>query len=199
MKLSRTRIQALQHRGKNITAGATGWGETEVFMEVSSRRLATVQHRHLPARGLLSLFSLLRAFLLNAIKPNQAGGGLSWWLLPLAAVTAEAFAASRRSWRRSLPLRGGHGSRRRSFFKSTQKQRKKSLHMRHPPFFLNFYHRNLLGVCTSSASRHLRRQAKFSANRTAPKVHNTLSGVPPREAPFRLIDLGEVALRSLPT
>ena len=25
------------------------------------------------------------------------------------AVTAEAFAASRRSWRRSLPLRGGHG------------------------------------------------------------------------------------------
>ena len=34
---------------------------------------------------------------------------------------------------------------------------------------------------------------------TAPKVHNTLSGVPPREAPFRSIDLEEVALRSLPT
>ena len=50
----------------------TGWGETEVFMEVSSRRLAIVQHRHLPARGLLSLISLLRAFPLNVIKRNQA-------------------------------------------------------------------------------------------------------------------------------
>ena len=28
-----------------------GWGETEVLMDVSSRRLALVQHRHLPARG----------------------------------------------------------------------------------------------------------------------------------------------------
>ena len=51
-----------------ITAG---WGETEVLMDVSSWRLAPVQHRHLPARGLLSLFSLLRAFLLTAIKHNQ--------------------------------------------------------------------------------------------------------------------------------
>ena len=41
-------------------------------MGVSSRRLAPVQHRHLPARGLLSLFSLLRAFLLTIIKRNQA-------------------------------------------------------------------------------------------------------------------------------
>ena len=49
-----------------------GWGETEVLLDVSSRRLAPVQHRHLPARGLLSLFSLLRGFLLNAIKRNQA-------------------------------------------------------------------------------------------------------------------------------
>jgi hypothetical protein len=40
-------------------------------MDVSSRRLAPVQHRHLPARGLLSLFSLLRAILLTAIKRNQ--------------------------------------------------------------------------------------------------------------------------------
>ena len=40
-------------------------------------------------------------------------------------------------------------------FTPTQKQRKKTLHMRLPPF----YHRNLLGVCASS--RHLRRQAKF--------------------------------------
>ena len=42
----------------------------QVFMEVSSRRLAIAQHRHLPAHGLLSLFSLLRAFLLNVIKRN---------------------------------------------------------------------------------------------------------------------------------
>ena len=51
----------------------TGWGETEVLMGVSSRRLAPVKHRHLAARGLLSLFGLLRrAFLLNVIKRNQA-------------------------------------------------------------------------------------------------------------------------------
>ena len=49
-----------------------GWGKTEVLMEVSSRRLAPVQHRHLPARGLLFLFGLLRAFLLTAIKRHQA-------------------------------------------------------------------------------------------------------------------------------
>ena len=30
-------------------------------------------------------------------------------------------------------------------------------------------------------------------------LYNPLSGVPPREAPFRSIDLGEVALRSHPT
>ena len=41
-------------------------------MEVSSRRLAIVQHCHLPARGLLSLLSLLSAFLLTGIKRNQA-------------------------------------------------------------------------------------------------------------------------------
>ena len=52
----------------------TGWGETEVFMEVSSRCLAIVQHRHPPARGLLSFISLLSAFLLTGIKRNQASG-----------------------------------------------------------------------------------------------------------------------------
>ena len=30
-----------------------------------------MQHRHLPARGLLSLFSFLRAFLLTVIKRDQ--------------------------------------------------------------------------------------------------------------------------------
>ena len=39
--------------GFGITAG---WGETEVFMEVSSRRLAIEQHRYPPARGLPSAF-----------------------------------------------------------------------------------------------------------------------------------------------
>ena len=60
----------------------TGWGETEVFMEVSSRRLAIVQHRHPLARGLLSLISLLSAFLLTGIKRNQAYCGLLLWRLP---------------------------------------------------------------------------------------------------------------------
>ena len=64
-------------RGLRVAWGVgitTGWGETEVFMEVSSRRLAIVQHRNPPARGLLSLISLLSAFLLTGIKRNQADG-----------------------------------------------------------------------------------------------------------------------------
>ena len=74
-----------------------------------------------------------------------------------AAVTAEAFAASRRSWRRSLPLRGGH---RGGLFYTDTKTTQKSLHLRLPPF----YHRYMLGVCASW--RHLRRQqAKFRRNR----------------------------------
>ena len=60
-----------------ITAG---WGETEVLMEVSSRRLAIVQYRHLPARGLLSLFSLLRAFSLTVIKRNQGPCLVGVWV-----------------------------------------------------------------------------------------------------------------------
>ena len=50
------------------------WGETEVPMDVSSRRLALVLHRYLAEYGLLSFLSLLGAFLLNAIKRNQARG-----------------------------------------------------------------------------------------------------------------------------
>ena len=49
-----------------------GWGETEVPMDVSSRRLAPVLHRHLAERGLLSFLRLLRAFRLHVIKRNQA-------------------------------------------------------------------------------------------------------------------------------
>ena len=40
-------------------------------MEVSSRRLARVLHRHLVERGLLSFLSLLGAFLLHVIKRNE--------------------------------------------------------------------------------------------------------------------------------
>ena len=74
-----------------------GWGETEVLMDVSSRRLALVQHRHLPAHGLLSFLSLLRAFLLNVIKRNQASSALHrLCLCPLvvwgASVVAVLFA-----------------------------------------------------------------------------------------------------------
>ena len=47
------------------------------------------------------------------------------------AVTAEAFAASRRSWRRFLPLRGGHGG---GLLYIDTKTTQKSLHMRLPPF-----------------------------------------------------------------
>jgi len=39
-----------------------GWGETEVSMDVSSRRLALELHRHLAEHGLLSFLSLLKAF-----------------------------------------------------------------------------------------------------------------------------------------
>ena len=49
-----------------------GWGETEVPMDVSSRRLALVVHRHLAERGLLSFLRLLGAFRLHVTKRNQA-------------------------------------------------------------------------------------------------------------------------------
>ena len=79
-------------------------------------------------------------------------------------------AASRRSWRRRsslfppptvfdlwLELAPSWWSRTAEvFFTPTQKKRKKSLHIRLPPF----YRRNMLGVCASS--RHLRRQAHFA-------------------------------------
>ena len=49
-----------------------GWGETEVPMDISSRRLALVLHRHLAEHGLLSFLSLLGAFRrLHVIKRNQ--------------------------------------------------------------------------------------------------------------------------------
>ena len=47
------------------------WDETEVPMDVSSRLLALMLHRHLSEHGLLSFLSFLRAFLRNVIKRNQ--------------------------------------------------------------------------------------------------------------------------------
>ena len=47
------------------------WSRPIFLFGPGRARLALVQHRHLPARGLLSLFSLLRAFLLTVIKRNQ--------------------------------------------------------------------------------------------------------------------------------
>ena len=47
-----------------------GWGETEVPMDVSTRRLALVLHHHLAEHGLLSFLSLLGAFLRNVLKRN---------------------------------------------------------------------------------------------------------------------------------
>ena len=53
-----------------------GWGETEVFMDVSPRRLARVLHRHLAGHGLLSFLSLLwsLSFKRNQCVINGANG-----------------------------------------------------------------------------------------------------------------------------
>ena len=56
-------------------------------MDVSSRRLAPVQHRHLPARGLLSLFSFLGDFLLNVIKRNRTASLIGVFLVSSVIVT----------------------------------------------------------------------------------------------------------------
>ena len=64
-------------------------------MEVSSRRLAIVQHCHLPALGLLSLFSLLSAFLLTGIKRNQARSSDSAHAAPVASRSAHVRAPAR--------------------------------------------------------------------------------------------------------
>ena len=70
----------------------------EVFMEVSSRRLASVQHFHLPAHGLLSLLSLLSAFLLTGIKRNQAESCSVCVLVPHPSWTICVLVPAR-SWR----------------------------------------------------------------------------------------------------
>ena len=89
-----------------------------------------------------------------------------------AAVTAEVFAASRRSWRRSLPLRGGrHGG---GLFTPTQQQRKKSISLPTSDFRLFIAGTYFLGVC--APSRYLCRKALFVRNRRkvtpkqAPKI-----------------------------
>ena len=56
-----------------------------------------------------------------------------------------------------------------------------------------------LFVCCCVGQAKVNGAAHNPYNCTAPNVYTTVSGVAPREAPFRSIDLGEVALRSLPT
>ena len=77
----------------------SGWGETEVLMDVSSRRLALEQHRHLAERGLLSFLSLLGAFLLNAIKRNQAHQPLFYCTEEMKSSFCDAGGSSRHETR----------------------------------------------------------------------------------------------------
>ena len=53
-----------------------GWGESEVLMDVSFRRLARVLHRLPAEHGLLSFLSFLSAFRLHVTKRNQGGGAM---------------------------------------------------------------------------------------------------------------------------
>ena len=79
-------------------------------MDVSSQRLTPVQHRHLPARGLLSLFRLLRAFLLTVIKREP----WTWSpTLTTAATRADVSAAKTSGARviaRSVVVKATHAS-----------------------------------------------------------------------------------------
>ena len=54
-----------------VTAGQSATSNA-IALEVASRRRICLAFPHPAAHGLLSLFRLLRAFLLNAIKRNQA-------------------------------------------------------------------------------------------------------------------------------
>ena len=89
-----------------ITAG---WGETEVLMDVSSRRQALVQHRNLLARGLLSLVSFLRAFLLHVIKRNQVVVVLSSWSPALQSARPSSALALKQQQQRVRAAEGRLG------------------------------------------------------------------------------------------
>ena len=131
-------------------AGARGGGATATLPRERRNGISRV-----PAPwGLAPQQDALRGVIQRPMQPPTAGG-LSWWLWPLrgghgrglrrfAAVVAEVFAPS---W----------WSRRRSFIH----RHKNNAKNRFTCDFRLFHHRNLLGVCASS--RHLRRQAIFSA------------------------------------
>ena len=116
-------------------------------------------------------------------QPPTAGG-LSWWLWPLrgghgrglrrfAAVMAEVFAPS---W----------WSRRRSFIH----RHKNNAKNRFTCDFRLFHHRNLFGVCASS--RHLRRQANFSAKSSKRRRKK------PKKPPPLAVGGGHVAVFAAP-
>ena len=70
---------------------------------------------------------------------------------------------------------------------------------RHTTLTRFFFQHKSSGVTAGPAHSVSPREAVFTwqdGSATAPNVYNTQSGVPPREATFRAIDLGEVALRS---
>ena len=85
------------------------------------------------------------------------------------AVTAEAFAASRRSWRRSLPLRGGHGGG--LFYTDTKTTQKNASHAT-SAFFIT-------GTClgfaplrgTCAARRFFRRNHRKKEEKSREKNH----------------------------
>ena len=87
-----------------------GWGETEVFMDVSSLRLARVLHRHLAEHGLLSFLSLLGAFRLHVIQRNQARAVLLVMPTVLLLLARKSLRLLRRRLRKRLLLLRTAGS-----------------------------------------------------------------------------------------
>ena len=85
-----------------MTAGQDATSNA-IALDVASRRRICLAFPHPAAHGLLSLISLLRAFLLNAIKRNQ--GELPSWRKKKAQYTAVAFQFSG-GWRVRLHASG---------------------------------------------------------------------------------------------
>ena len=92
-----------------------------------------------------------------------------------AAVTAEASAASRRSWRRSLPLRGGHGGG--LFYTDTKTTQRNASHATSAFFITGAWLRFaplLRGTCT--ARRKFRRNRRGKKQNKPKKATSTGRG-----------------------
>ena len=111
-----------------------------------------------------------------------------------AAVTAEAFAASRRSWRRSLPLRGGHGGG--LFYTDTKTTQKNASHATSAFFItgtcLGFA--PLRGTCAARRNfrRNRRKQTKKSPKKPPPLAvgggHVAVFAAPPWRSRRSFVD-----------